>query len=543
MKGRMLASLQVKGFAIIDELDVEFGDGFNVITGETGAGKSIIINALSSLINARVPTDVIRGTAPHAEVVGHCFQDGEEYIVKRIIAPQGRARALVNDSPVTAKRLEELGGLLIHIYGQNESQQLLSREAYVSIVDRFLGLEEKTRTLGEKVRRLAQVSQALGAGMKDAEERTRETDLLAYQLEEIEREKIGEGEEEGIRERLKVLKDAGRIKGGLEAVEEGLYGDEQSAYALLAASGAALRPFSGIAWMEILKEKIEALTFDVEEIVESVREHQKALEYEPSQAEELEERLSTILRLKEKYGKTHGSIDAFVVWARKRLDDLLHTKTDLAGLEEEKKALGTEVDTMAAGLSKARKAGAERIERLVMEELRHLSMKGVTLKIVITDRDDVGEEGRDEIEFLLSTNPGEPLRPLRKVASGGELSRIMLAIKKITGGEEGKTFIFDEIDAGIGGRVAEVVARRLHELSRKHQIICITHLPQIAVYGDHHFLVEKHQGAKTTSAAIKELTGQERGAEIARMLGGITITEKTLEQAEEMLRNAQESSN
>jgi DNA repair protein RecN (Recombination protein N) len=539
----MLASLRVKGFAIIDELDVEFGDGFNVITGETGAGKSIIINALSSLINARVPTDVIRGTAPHAEVVGHCFQDGEEYIVKRIIGTQGRSRALVNDSPVTAKRLEELGDLLIHIYGQNESQQLLSREAYVTIVDRFLRQEEETAKLGEKVRRLAQVGQALGSGLKDGEERAREMDLLAYQLEEIERENIGDGEESRIRERLKVLKDAGRIKGSLETIEAGLYEDEQSAYALIAASGAALRPYSGIRWMEDLKEKIEALSFGVEEIVESIREHEKALEYEPTEAEELEERLSTILRLKEKYGRTHGSIDAFVVWAEGRLGDLRERKTDLAALEEEKKALGAEVNALAAGLSKARKEGASRVEKLVMEELRHLSMKGVTFKIVITDRDTIGEEGKDEIEFLLSTNPGEPARPLRKVASGGELSRIMLAIKKITGGEEGKTFIFDEIDTGIGGRVAEVVARRLHELSRKHQIICITHLPQIAVYGDHHFLVEKHQGKETTSAAISEVSGPARCAEIARMLGGITITAKTLEQAEEMLRNAQESSN
>src|SRR5208283_4426072 len=186
----MLACLRVKGFAIIDEMDVEFGDGLNVITGETGAGKSIIINALSSLISARVPTDVIRGPAPHAEIVGHCFRDGEEYIVKRIIGAQGRSRALVNDSPVTAKRLEELGDLLIHIYGQNESQQLLSKEAYVSIVDRFLGLEEESRQLSERVRRLAQVNQGLGAGMKDAQERAREMDLLTYQIEEIEREDI-----------------------------------------------------------------------------------------------------------------------------------------------------------------------------------------------------------------------------------------------------------------------------------------------------------------------------------------------------------------
>ncbi len=539
----MLACLRVKGFAIIDEMDVEFKDGLNVITGETGAGKSIIINALSSLINARVPTDVIRGTEPHAEVVGHCFQDGEEYIVKRIIGTQGRSRALVNDSPVTAKRLEELGDLLIHIYGQNESQQLLSKEAYVSIVDRFLGLGQECGRLSEKVRRLAQVNQGLGAGMKDAEERAREMDLLTYQIEEIERENIGEGEEEGIKERLKVLKDAARIKGSLEGIERGLYEDEQSAYAALAASNAALRPFSGIAWMEALKKRVEALTFDLEDVIESIREHEKTLEYEPGELEELEERLSTIFRLKEKYAKTRGGVKEFQDWAAERLEDLLHMKTDLAGLEEEKKALQADVEAMADGLSKARKEGAERIERLVMDELRHLSMKGIGFKIVITDKGLIGEEGSDEVEFLLSTNPGEPLRPLRKVASGGELSRIMLAIKKITGGEEGKTFIFDEIDTGIGGRVAEVVGRRLHELSEKHQIICITHLPQIAVHGDHHFLVEKYQGTDTTRTAIKELTGQERTAEVARMLGGITITEKTLEQAEEMLRNAQEGTN
>ena len=212
-------------------------------------------------------------------------------------------------------------------------------------------------------------------------------------------------------------------------------------------------------------------------------------------------------------------------------------------MEQERTALGFEAGQLAGRLSLARIEGADRIERLVMDELSFLSMKGVRFKIEITEKDVVGEDGRDEVEFLLSTNPGEPLRPLRKVASGGELSRIMLAIKKITGGDEDKTFVFDEIDAGIGGRVAELVGRRLRELSRKAQFLCITHLPQIAVYGDHHFLVEKHQGAQTTYTAIKELTGQERTAEVARMLGGVTITGKTLEQAEEMLRNAQKGSN
>jgi DNA repair protein RecN (Recombination protein N) len=535
----MLACLTVKGFAIIDELDIEFKDGLNVITGETGAGKSIIINALASLLIARTPTDVVRKAAEHAEIIGHCFQDGEEYILRRIIGNQGRSRAFVNDEPVTAKKLEELGDALIHVYGQNESQQLLSKETYVSVVDRFLGLREESQRLAERVRKLTQVRQSLQARKKDAEGQVKEIDLLTYQLDEIERENIKEGEEERIKERLKVLKDAAKIKQSLESIERGLYDDEQSVHAALGQSSAVLRPFSGVEWIDALKKRIEALSFEVEDIVETVRGQGKTLDFEPGELEDLEERLSVIFKLKDKYGRTHGGINEFRDWASKRLDELLHLKTDLAGLEQEETDLRSETEKTARKLSTARIEGAGKIEKLVTGELLFLSMKGVRFKIDITDRGAIAEDGRDEIEFLLSTNPGEPLRPLRKVASGGELSRIMLAIKKITGGDEERTFVFDEIDAGIGGRVAEVVGRRLKELSRKAQVICITHLPQIAVYGDHHFRVQKHQEAEATRTAVTEVTGQERCAEVARMLGGITITGKTLEQAEEMLRNAQ----
>jgi DNA repair protein RecN (Recombination protein N) len=537
----MLAFLHVKGFAIIDELDVEFKDGLNVITGETGAGKSIIINALSSLLNARPPSDVVRGEAEQAEIVGHCFQDGQEYILRRVIGNQGRLRAFVNDSAVTAKRLEELGDNLIHVYGQHESQQLLSKETYVSLVDRFLGIGEETAQLAERVRRLNQVNGALESGRKAAEGREKEIELLSYQLEEIERESIEEGEEERIRERLKVLKDAVRIRSILEKIVAGLYEDEQSVHAGLSTAGGMLRPFADIEWMGGLKRRLEGLSFDIEDVVGLVKEHERTLEYEPGELEGLEERLSTIFRLKEKYGKAHGGIDEFRAWAQERLDALQAAKSDVEDLEREQETLATDVDSRAARLSGMRLQGAGRIERLIMDELLFLSMKGVQFKIEITQKAAIGEDGRDEVEFLLSTNPGEPLKPLRRVASGGELSRIMLAVKKITGGDEDKTFVFDEIDAGIGGRVAEVVGRRLRELSEKHQVICITHLPQIAVYGGHHFLVEKRQEADKTQTAIRELDRHERTAEIARMLGGIAITEKTLEQAEEMLTNAQES--
>jgi DNA repair protein RecN (Recombination protein N) len=537
----MLAFLRVQGFAIIDRLDVEFSEGFNVITGETGAGKSIIINALSSLINAHAPVAVVRGSADHAESVGHCFQQGDEYILKRIIGNRGRSRAFVNDGPVTVKRLEEMGDLLVHIYGQNESQQLLSPEAYVAIVDRFLSLTGDAVHLGELVRRLAQVSERVRRTKKEMENQAREMELLAYQIREIEQENVKDGEEEQIKERLKVLRDAAKIKAALENVERGLYEDEQSVQASLGTCGALLRPFSQIEWLDALRKRLEGLSFDVEDILAVMKEQARGLEYEPGELEELEERLSAIFRLKEKYGREHGSIRAFEAWARTRLDELTHARSDLEELEKQKLSLEHEVEDIAGELSAARKQGAARIEKLVMDELDFLSMKGVRFKIEIADRNMIAEDGRDDIEFLLSTNPGEPLKPLRRVASGGELSRIMLAIKKITGGEEDKTFIFDEIDAGIGGRVAEVVGRRLHELAERHQIICITHLPQIAAYGDTHFLVEKHQEKDTTHTTIRKLNGKERAAELARMLGGITITEKTLERAEEMLRNVEKS--
>jgi len=537
----MLAFLRVRGFAIIDELGVEFKDGLNVITGETGAGKSIIINALSSLLNARPPTDVVRGAAEQAEIVGHCFRAGQEYILRRIIGSQGRSRAFVNDSPVTARHLEELGDTLIHVYGQHESQQLLSKETYVFLVDRFLSIEQETQELAERVRRLNNVADLVKSGRKAAEGRESEIELLSYQLEEIERESVGEGEEDRIRERLKVLRDAARITSVLENIVRGLYEDEQSVHGGVSTAEGMLRPFADIEWMADLKKRLEALSFDIEDIVGLVKGHEKTLEYEPGELEGLEERLSTIFRLKEKYAKVHGGIEEFRAWARERLDTLLNEKTDVEDLEREREALSRDVEARATRLSEMRRKGAARIERLIMEELHFLSMKGVRFKIDISPKEGIGEDGRDEVDFLLSTNPGEPLKALRRVASGGELSRIMLAVKKITGGDDDKTFIFDEIDAGIGGRVAEVVGRRLRELSGKHQVICITHLPQIAVYGDHHFLVQKRQETDNTRTAIRELTRQDRTAEIARMLGGIAITEKTLEQAEEMLTNAQES--
>jgi len=537
----MIAFLKVKDFAIIDELKVEFGDGFNVITGETGAGKSIIINALSTFMNQKVSSDVVRSNVRQAEVMGHFFSGNEEYILKRIVSTSGRSRAFLNDDPITLNKLEEVSDKLINIYGQNELHHLLDKNSYIGIIDDLLNLTGERNDLAEKVDRLRKVKTELDAKKREREGQDKEIALLEFQIEELERENLQEGEEEQIRERLKLLKDSEKIQKCLDIVKANLYGSESSAHVLFKEAITLVKPFANIESMEKLKGKVEALSYDIDDVVGTIKDIEKGLLYDSEELTKLDERLSRIHDLKNKYGKTYEDIKNYEQLANKRLAYLKGLTTNIEELEKAKDVSEAEVKECAEKLTLERKKGAARIEKAILGELRFLSMEGMRFTISITDKENIDQDGKDDIEFLISTNPGEPLKPLRKIASGGELSRIMLAIKSIIGGEETKTLIFDEIDAGIGGRVADLVGKRLKELAKKSQIVCITHLPQIAVYGDHHFLVEKHQGDKTTKTWIKKLPDQERVKEVARMLGGTTITEKTIQRAEEMIQSAQKS--
>ena len=537
----MLTFLKVKGFAIIDELQVEFGEGFNVITGETGAGKSIIINALSTLMNAKISSDVIRSNAQQAEVIGHFFYSADEFVLRRIMGISGRSRAFLNNNPVTLSRLEETGNMLINIYGQNEFQYLLNKESYTGIIDSLLSLDGERQFLGGKVGMLKKVEGELERKKKEVEGRGKEIALLEFQVEEIERENVKEGEEGLIKERLKILKDAEKIKSSLGVVVDSLYEGENSVHVNLKRFTGLLKSFSNIEAIDKLKNRIESISFDVEDVLMEIKDIEKGLLYEPDELQMLEERLSKIYELKNKYGKTYGDIEEYEASAKERLAYLTTLSENIGELEKKKSSLESEVGKLADRLTMKRKKGTGAIEKAIVDELSFLSMKGLKFEIEIADKGSIDEDGRDDIEFMISTNPGEPLKPLRKIASGGELSRIMLAIKKVIGGEEEKTLIFDEVDAGIGGRVADMVGRRLKDLAKKHQVICITHLPQIAVYGDHHFLVEKYFEREATKTGIKKLSEGERVAEIARMLGGTTITEKTLQRAEEMLQNVEKS--
>ena len=539
----MLTFLRVKGFAIIDELQVEFENGFNVITGETGAGKSIIINALSTLMSAKVSSEMVRSNTRQAEVIGHFFKGDEEFILKRVINASGRSRGFLNDDPVTLAKLENLGERLINIYGQNEFQDLLDKGSYIGVIDNLLSLNSERGALAVKVKELKEVSARLEIKRREVDGRDKESALLEFQIDEIERENIKQGEEAQIRERLKILKDAEKIKNCLLGISEGLYEGDSSVHTMFRTCMALLKPFSHIEAIEGLKKRIESVSFDVEEILIHVKEIEKTLSVDSDELQGLEDRLSRIYLLKEKYGKTYEDIQSYKEAAGKRLLYLRTLSMDIAELENRKALLAEETGELAERLSAARQEGAGRVEKLIISELGHLSMEGIQFTVSVADKGVIDEEGKDDIEFLISTNPGEQLKPLRKIASGGELSRIMLAIKRVIGGDEEKTLIFDEIDAGIGGRVADLVGKRLKELAKYHQVICITHLPQIAVYGDHHFLVEKYQEKDATTTGIRRLRKGERISEVARMLGGITITDLTIQKAEEMLYNAEKGVN
>lgn len=531
----MLAFLKVSGFAIIDELEIEFGDGLNVITGETGAGKSIIMNALSTLVDAKTPQDVVRKGADQAEVVGHFMEGDEEHILKRVIHASGRSRAFLNGDAVTLARLEDIGNNLVSIYGQNESKHLLEREGYVMLLDGLLGVTAQREALGSLVERLRRTKGELNKLGVDTGGRLREISLLEYQLREIEKAALREGEEEELKERVKMLRDADRIRLSLEGIVEGFYEGEQSVHGVLSASAGMLRPFGHIGRIEDLGKKLEGIGLEVEDLVMEARSILKGLACDPEELEKAEERLSFLYDLRHKYGGSVASVLRYAEEAGQRLAYLAGLTGTIETLEKEIVLLESEIDGAATDLSQRRKEGASPIAKRIEEEIGRLSMKGAAFQISLTDRGTVDEKGRDDVEFLLSTNPGEPLKPLRRVASGGELSRIMLAIKKVVGGDEDKTLIFDEVDAGIGGRVADVVGQRLRDLAGTHQVICITHLPQIAVYGDRHFLVEKQVEGQRTGTGIRNLSSQERVQEIARMLGGSVVTEKTLQRAEEML--------
>jgi len=553
----MLGSLHIKNLATIEDLEIHLQEGFSILTGETGAGKSIIIDGIRLALGDKASPDLIRTGRAEATIEA-VFRPGRqkgrpadlsldeegEVLIQRHITQEGSGKAYLNGVLVPAKRLKEVSPSLVDIYGQNDHIFLLQLENHLRYLDDFLGLE----SLREEVSRLAQSLRLMGRQKEELEVRKREReqrlDFLGFQVIEIEAAGLRPGEWEELLAERNILKNSEKVALLVEAGLGCAYSEEGSVSAGLSRLQEVVRELARYDQsFEAFNDSIAQSAIAVRELADSLIKFKERQSLGPERLEELEARLSTIEKLRRKYGETTEDILGHLAKAQKESEDLARSEETLADLGSRLSGALTEYKARAKRLSRLRSDGAPSLQSQMEKEIALLGMRRARFQVKIetapTDTlapETVRELGLDEVEFLISPNPGEELRPLRKVASGGELSRIMLALKTV-GKEKDrfKTLIFDEIDSGIGGKTAECIASKLRDLARHHQVICITHLPQIASFAPHHYRIEKSVARDRTFTTVKELDFEERVAEISRLLSGSRMTATSLQNAREML--------
>lgn len=545
----MLKELRIKNLAIIDDLKIRFEKGFNVLTGETGAGKSIIVDALSIALGNRAQSDLVRSGEKEADVQAYFEMDRDdisalgidtsgELILRRSVANTGKSRAYINDTMVSLQGLLNVGRGIVDIHGQHEHQSLLSIDKQKLLLDSYGKLHaerDKVETLFKEVQGLNKERNELRQKIKEKSQRL---DLLRFQIQEIDSASLKHGEKESLIEEKTVLSNLSRLKELTEQVYSMIYSSEGSCTEKLSSIIKKVREMSSIdsSASEILNLLESAIPF-IEDATISLRGLKEKYDIEPDRLSEIEERLELIKKLEKKYGEGIEAIFSYRDGAEKELKSLEHTDERLNYLDAEINMKEDMLIKSANELSEKRKMVAKEIEELVMKELSELSFRNVEFKIDIKEVP-ITSTGIDRIEFLFSANIGEPTKPLSKVASGGELSRIMLALKSILADVDNiPVIIFDEVDAGIGGKTAERVGKKLKAISKRHQVLCTTHLAQIASLGDLHLKIEKVNKDGRVSVEVKELSGDDRVNEIARMLSG-RITDVSLKHAKELLSTA-----
>lgn len=559
----MLLELNAENYAVVEKLRVRFHRGLNLLTGETGSGKSIIVDALSLLLGARASSEVIRADSRRARVAG-VFEvdlgpvgngslplegiepeDGE-LIVEREILETGKSRAYVNGRMVTLGVLRELAGALADIHGQHEQQRLFSARAQLDMLDAFAGTAPQVAGVAEVYREWRAAEERLRELRGSEQERLRLLDLYRFQHREIVEAKLDAGEWEALTRERDVLSNVERVLESAARAYDALYDAEDSATAQLAAAQRDVEDLSrfdtdAAAW----RSPLESARASVDDVALELRSYRDRLEPDPRRLAEIEDRLVLIERLRRKYGPTLPEVIAYGQEVERRLADLESSDEQIERMEAAKAESATRYAARAAALSKKRQQASKRLSKLVERELASLAMEKAVFQVDFDPLDGApwSPSGTDKVRFLISTNRGHPPRPLANVASGGELSRIALALKTcllptlpVKGTGIPRTLVFDEIDSGIGGRVAESVGRRLHDLARSHQVLCVTHLPQVAGFADAHYYVEKREGETTTFATLSELSEPERVAELARMLSGENVTASAVEHAQEMLK-------
>ncbi len=566
----MLTELTIKNFAIIDQLQIEFGPGLNALTGETGAGKSILVDAIGLILGSKASVDMIRTGAEEAsieaffdlsagEIAGILrrfdLEKNEGLVIRRVVNRSGKSRAYLNGNAVTLSMLEEISGELVNIYGQHEHQHFLEPKRHIDILDGAGDLLSRRRTYEELYGRWRQAASEMEEGAARQKQRSERLELLIFQSQEIARAGLREpragepDEEETLTAERARLVHAEKLFEIAHQGFEALYGDSGSAIERLKSTRQRLREGEKIdPSLSPFRQALETAILQAEDAASSLRIYRDKIQFDPKRQEEVESRLDEIRKLKRKYGDSLAKVLAY----KGKLDE---ERKGLENLEEKIAEIQSRMDHFyrqalqsARELSQQRKKIARTLDARVEEELADLGMERAGFQIRLEAENahpgglpaqPLGENGLDRVEFFLSPNPGEELKPLAKIASGGELSRIMLALKRIFTRDSGvRTLVFDEVDAGIGGGIAEVVGRKLKDIARRHQVFCITHLAQIASYADVHYKAAKKTQGERTVVEVERLSEEGRVKEIARMLGGVKITGKTLEHAGEMLRSS-----
>ena len=557
----MLSLLHIENIALIQSADIRFEPGFNVLTGETGAGKSIVIDSIGAVLGERTSRELIRTGAKSALVTAvftqvptlpwleeNGFPTGEEeLLLQRELQGDGRNVCRIDGKLVTVAQLRELGRQLLNIHGQHDGQQLLDPASHLGYLDQFGGCQPLLESYQESYRKWHDIRREMDKLQMDEAERSRRVDTLNYQIQELERAQLKAGEDEELSARRTLLRSAGRLMEAVQSAEFALSGDEDrdGACSLIAQAEGEVQGVSSISpELGELSEKLTALRCAADDAADTLRDLSRSFDFSPGELDQVEERLDLLYRLRKKYGPTVEDMLSYLDRCRKELDQIQYADDTLARLEKDLKKAQKEAARRGEVLSQARREAAGALQARVQEELRQLDMPKVQFQTEFTPKGGeagMDETGLDEVQFLMSANLGEALKPIQKVASGGELARIMLALKNVLAeGDQIGTLVFDEVDTGVSGRAAQKVAEKMAQVARGKQVLCVTHLPQIAAMADTHFSVQKGEREGRTYTRLERLDRSQRREELARLIGGASITPSLLESAEELLRQAEQ---
>ena len=552
----MLEVLHIENIAIIEEADIRFEAGFNALTGETGAGKSIVIDALSAVLGQRTSRELIRTGADKAFVsaifsgvepsllaeLGITPEEDGSLLLQREIHSDGKSVCRIGGRPVTVGQLKALGSRLLNIHGQHDGQQLLDEEEHLRFLDSFGRTERLFNAYTEKYNHFTEIQRKMQSLQMDESEKARRVDTLTYQIGELERAQLRAGEEEELSARRNLLRNAEKFISAVSEADYALNGDDSGdgALGLLRraqdAIGAVRHLDDGYA---ALYQRLEALYSEAYDVAATVEDRRESFDFSPNELDEVESRMDQLYRLKKKYGPSVEDMLAYLERCRAELEQIEYAGDTLIRLERElAKAEQAALDA-AERLSQGRRQAAEQLSAQILEELRQLDMGKIRFAADMAEKP-LGPDGIDQVRFLMSANVGEELRPIHKIASGGELARIMLAMKNVLSEQDMVgTMVFDEVDTGVSGRAAQKVAEKMARVSRRKQVLCVTHLPQLAAMADTHFSVEKGEQNGRTYTAVQRLDREQRRQELARLTGGSHVSQTMLDGAEELLAEAE----